>query len=151
MPAYLTTLWAQDKKIKGWLRFSIIENVSFFFRCALDCAFYPLSMLRSKYWKFIFILSTVQCEIYVHTSHIQGCKCVLIYFKVDLLRPSSQFPVDYTGFKTDRNKNRAKFQANFEVHWAAAETCCLPELDSNFWLNKKYSVSTQLYTWRFKG
>ena len=65
------------------------------------------------------ILFTVQCEIYVHTSHIQGedgCKRVLIYFKVDPSRPSSQFPVDYTAFKTDRNKHRAKFQENFEVN-----------------------------------
>lgn len=55
-------------------------------------------------------------KFYVHTSHIKGgCKRVLIYFKVDPLRPSSQFPVDYTGFKADRNKDWAKFQENFEV------------------------------------
>ena len=69
--------------------------------------------------KLVFISFTVQSEMYVHTSHIQGeagCKRALIYFKVDPLRPWSQFPVDYTGFKTDGNKHGAKFRENFEVH-----------------------------------
>lgn len=85
-------------------------------------------MLRSKCWKFIIILLTAQCEIYVRTSQIQGeggCKRLLIYFKVDPLRPSSQFSVDYTGFKTDWNKQRAKFQENFEVHEAGSRDALL--------------------------
>lgn len=69
--------------------------------------------------KFKIILFTNQYEIHIRTSYIQGeggCKRALIYFKVDPLRPSSQFPVDYTGLKNDWNKQRAKFQENFEVH-----------------------------------
>ena len=80
------------------------------------------------------ILFTVRCEIYVHTSHIQGwgvdVKRALIYFKVDLLRPSSQFPVDYTGFKTDRNKHWAEFREELwsTLSWEQRRFC-LPALD----------------------
>lgn len=111
-------------------------------------------MFRSKCWKFIIILLTVRCEIYVHTSQIQGehgCKRLLIYFKVDPLRPSSQFSVDYTGFKTDRNKQRGKFQDNFEVHEDESWDTQLAKAGRPLLTWWKYSATTQLCTLGFRG
>lgn len=67
------------------------------------------------------ILFTVRCEIYVHTSHIQGwgadVKRALIYFKVDLLRPSSQSPPLITrASRLTEINTELSFEKNFEVH-----------------------------------